>query len=224
METSLGMDNIYLAIAVAAIIVLITFLITKKLRKPLNIVLLMGLSDAGKTAIFSRLVFNKPKKTVASLKENEASISDLNIKLIDLPGAERLRIRLWDQYRSGVQHILYVVDSSEFQANLRNTSEYLYKILADEIIHRRKVNFTILCHKQDVEGAARKDEISSKLEKELNAIKDTYEGQLNKTSEEEDVDYLVSKFGKQPISFESIPVRFIETSVNNLEELIKIIF
>lgn len=199
-------------VAVAIIVIVISFLITRRLRKTLRTVLLIGLSDAGKTAIFSRIVFNKPKKTVTSLKENEATVNDLNLKLIDLPGAERLRMRFWEQYRTKADHVMYVVDSANLKAKIGDLSEHLYQILADD---KFKANITIVCHKQDMEEAKSKSEVKSTLEKELNVIEKTKKGQLGKTSNEEE---------NQQFQFKgSLDMNFIETSINNIDQFVKII-
>lgn len=214
------MATIYIAIVIAIIVILLTLLIPRLIKKSPTTTLLVGLSDAGKTAIFLRLVYGKIRKSVTSLRENVAEVADLNIKLIELPGAERLRVRSWDEYRAKAQHVLYVLDSTDIDNRLRHIGEYLYQILSDEIPHRNKTKFTVVCHKQDLEGARSKTEIKRLLEKELNAIKDTKKGQLGKTSEEQENDYLMSRFTKD-ISFDSLSINLIETSLNNLDQLIK---
>lgn len=215
------MADTYLLVIVAVLVIILTLLITKRFKKSQYTILLTGLSDAGKTAIFSRIVFNKPKKSVTSLKENEAEVADLNIKLIDLPGAERLRVRLWDQYRARARHIMYVVDSTQLESKFRDASDYLYQLLADEIVHKNKVLFTIVCHKQDLENALDKAQVQAIIEKELNAIKNTKKGQLGKTSEEEDNDYMLQRFDQKAISLDSLSINLIETSIHNLDQFIK---
>ena len=223
-ELSPKKDNsqLYIAIAVAIIVIVITLLLSRRFKKSTRVVLLTGLSDSGKTAIFSKVIFNKAKKSVTSLKENEATSNDLNLKFIDLPGADRLRSRYWEQYRSKARHVIFVVDSSTVNGMLRDLSEYLYVLLSDGIVYKNQIRFTIACNKQDLENAKRKDQVKFILEKELNAIRDTRKGQLGKTSEEEDEDYLASQAGEE-ISLDALKVNFIETSMNNVDQLIKTI-
>lgn len=214
------MDQFYLTIIIAIVIVILTFLVSRKFKRPASVVLLAGLSDSGKTAIFSKVIFNKPKRSVTSLKENEASIDALGLKLIDLPGAERLRCRYWEQYRKQTSHIIFVVDSTTVDSKIRDLSEYLYLLLADPTVHNKKVRFTVACNKQDLDGAKKKDAIKSSLENELNAIRATKKGQLGKTSEEEgEEDLLINEI----ISLDKLRVNFIETSSNNIDQLIKIL-
>lgn len=214
-------NSLYIAILIAIIAILITTLIFRRLRRKLKIILLTGLSDAGKTAIFTKLVFNKPKKSVTSLKENEANLNEFNLKLLDLPGAERLRSRFWEQYRSTAQRIIFVIDSTNVNSKLRDLSEYLYSLLSDEILYRNKVKFTIACNKQDLDGADKRDKIREVLQMELNAIRATKTGQLGKTSDEEETDYLIRQDVKE-ITFDMLDVDFIETSMHNLDQLVKL--
>lgn len=215
-------QDIYVALAV----VIITFLISvvifiiKKFRKPINVVLLTGLSDSGKTAIFSKIIFNKFKKSVTSLKENEATIKELNLKLIDLPGADRLRESYWEQYRSEAQHVFYIIDSTTVDAKIRDLGEYLYTLLSDGVVHKGKTRLTIACNKQDLDGALSKENLKHILEKELNAIRATKKGRLGKTSNEEKEDYLAARQEE----FLTLGVNLIETSIHNLAPLIKTIF
>lgn len=216
------MANLYFTLAVTFIIILLAYFLFRRSRKSLNVVVLTGLSDSGKTAIFSKVIFNKPKKSVTSLKESEATTSELNLKLIDLPGSDRLRNRYWEQYRTKARHVIFVLDSTTIDNKLRDLSEYLYILLSDEILYKNKIQFTVACNKQDLEKAKKKDEIEPLLEKELNAIRDTKKGQLGKTSNEEDDDHL-AKLSEDELSFRALRVNLIETSVHNLEQLIKII-
>lgn len=220
---SYRMTELYITILLAIIVVIITFLLSRKFRKTTNVVLLTGLSDSGKTAIFSKIVFNKPKKSVTSLKESEATINELGVKLVDLPGADRLRTLSWEKYRTQARHVVLVIDSTTVESSIRNLSEFLYSLLSDGILYTSKIRFTIACNKQDQDSALKKDDIKDLLEKELSAIKETKKGQLGKTSDEEIEDYIARIEGKS-VSLDSLKVELIETSMYNPEELVKIIF
>lgn len=209
-----------LYVLVAILVILVTFLLTRKLRKTSNIVVLVGLSESGKTTLFTRVVFNKPKKSVTSLTQNEATLDDLSLKLVDIPGAERLRPRFWDQYREKARNVVFVVDSTNVSSKLRNLGEYLYSLLSDSIIQKNRIGFSIACNKQDLPNALRRDEIKTILEKELTAIRETKKGQLSKTSEEETEDRL-RKLSSREISLDELNVKMIETSSDNIDQLIK---
>lgn len=222
-QTSDRMSDFYLALAIALVAVIITFLLSRRLKKPVNVILLTGIPDSGKTTLFTKIIFNESKKSVTSLKENEAVIEEMNIKLIDLPGADRLRGRFWEQFRSRARHIIFVVDSTTLETKMRDVSEHLYLVLSDASVHNNKVRVTIACNKQDVEEALKSEKIGPMLEKELVAIRNTKSGQLAKTSNEEREDYL-SRMKTRDITFENLGVNLIETSAYEVEQLIKTIF
>lgn len=220
---SYRMTEFYITIVLAILVIIITFLLSKKFKKTSNVVLLTGLSDAGKTALLSKIIFNKPKKSVTSLKESEATIQELNLRLVDLPGADRLRTLFWEKYRAQARHVIFVIDSTTVESNIRNLSEYLYSLLADGILYTNNIKFTIACNKQDLESALKKDSIKEQLEKELSAIRETKKGQLGKTSNEEVEDY-IAKIDPKDRTLDALKVDFIETSIYNPEQLVKMIF
>lgn len=217
-----GMNNFYVALFIAILVIIITTLLLRKLKRGLRTVVLTGLSESGKTALFTKLVFNKPKKSVTSLKENEATLSEYQLRLVDIPGAERLRSRFWEQYRVVAQRVIFVVDSTTVEQKLRELCEYLYSLLSDETLYENKIRFSIACNKQDLSGAKRTMEIKEILEKELDAIRATKSGQLGKTSNEDDTDYL-ARLDSKTLTFDNLGVNFIETSVHNLDQLVKLV-
>ena len=201
------------------LLIFLTCFLPRRFKRALNVVLLTGLSDSGKTAIFSKIIFNKPKKSVTSLKENEAIIEELNLKLIDLPGADRLRGRFWEQYRAKARHVVFILDSTTVENKLRDISEFVYSLLCDGILYKNRIKFTIACNKQDLDGAKRKNHIRSLIESELIAIRSTRAGQLGKTSDEEEEDH----FAKNDPQDILASVNYIELSVHNPEQLIKLV-
>lgn len=215
----------YVPIFVSLVAILIAYILFVRLRrKTQNVVLLIGLSGAGKTAIFTKLIFNKKKQSVSSLKENDATNKDLNLRLIDIPGAERLRNNYWEQYRSTANSVIFVVDSVCVEDNLRDVSEYIYSIISDPLLHKNKILFTIACNKQDLDDAKKKDEITHLVEREVNAIKATKKGQLGKTSDEEEEDFLLKHFADvDEFQLDQLGVRIIETSIHELGQLLRIV-
>lgn len=45
------------------------------------------------------------------------------LKMIDIPGHERLRMKFWDQYKSSARALIFVVDGLTFQKDLRDVAE-----------------------------------------------------------------------------------------------------
>jgi len=217
-----SMTELYYAAIFTLLLLIITYFLTKRFRKQPNVVLLTGLSDSGKTAIFSKIVFNKYKHSVTSLKENEVTLDEFNLKLIDLPGADRLRNRYWNQYKARARQVIFMLDSTTVESKIRDLGEYLYTLLSDGVFNKTGVKLTIACNKQDLEGAMKKEMVSVLLEKELNAIKETKSGQLKKTSDEEEEDLLARRF-TGPISLDSLKVGLVEISVDRPEQIVRLI-
>lgn len=78
--------------------------------------MIVGPCDAGKTALFSRLVGGPVVQTVTSLVPNELEFiptnGKLNLLIKDLPGHDRVQIKFWDTHKSGARGIICVVDAA----------------------------------------------------------------------------------------------------------------
>lgn len=48
------------------------------------------------------------------------------LRLVDLPGQERLRNKYFDQYKSSAKAIVYVVDSVTIQKEIRDVAEWVF--------------------------------------------------------------------------------------------------
>ncbi|XP_026734263.1 signal recognition particle receptor subunit beta [Trichoplusia ni] len=149
-------------------------------RQQRNSVLLMGLSDSGKTLLFVRLAYSQYRQTFTSMKENveEYLTSSNNLKIVDLPGQERLRNKFFDQYKGSAKAIVFVIDSVTIQKEIRDVAEYLYTVLSDPTIQSNSPPLLILCNKQDQPLAKGSQVIKSLLEKELNLVRVTKSSQL----------------------------------------------
>lgn len=89
------------------------------------------------------------------------------LKLIDIPGHERLRDKFFENYKNVARGVVFVVDSSTLQQSIRDAAEYLYNILCDSTIANNCPKFLILCNKQDQSLAKGCNVIKSIFEKEL---------------------------------------------------------
>ncbi|KAJ8731496.1 hypothetical protein PYW07_004660 [Mythimna separata] len=181
-------------------------------------VLLMGLSDSGKTLLFVRLVYSQYRQTFTSMKENveEYLTSNNNFKLVDLPGQERLRNKFFDQYKNSAKAIVYVIDSVTIQKEIRDVAEYLYTVLSDPVVQSYNTPLLILCNKQDQDLAKGSQVIKSLLEKEINLVRVTKSSQLQSVdpSQGNNATYL-GKLGKDfEFSHLSNRVDIAESSAN----------
>ncbi|CCM04723.1 uncharacterized protein FIBRA_06911 [Fibroporia radiculosa] len=124
---ALVIASLSLAVLLVAIFVILS---RRRLASRGNSVLLVGASDAGKTAILSTLVYKHTPQTHTSMQTNSVmmSVGNTTIRLIDIPGHPRIR----DQFRdflSDAKGIVFVVDSSTISRIGPAVAEYLHQIL-----------------------------------------------------------------------------------------------
>ncbi|KAK5645382.1 hypothetical protein RI129_006682 [Pyrocoelia pectoralis] len=179
-------------------------------------VLLTGLCDSGKTLAFSQLVHGKYVSTQTSMKANVGDyvVKNGSVRIIDIPGHERLRDRFLDQYKTTARGVIYMLDSATVQKDVRDTAEYLYNILS-ECVTLNILSVLIICNKQDLDLSKTSTIIKTMLEKELNAVR------LTKASQLESVDpkgqktkFLGSKGGDFQFSQLPCDVQFVEASIS----------
>lgn len=103
------------------------FFLWKKKSLKRTTVLLAGLCDSGKTILFSQLLYGELRATFTSISENaDDYTNDENgktVRVVDIPGNERLRGRFFDQYKNTAKAIIYVIDSVAVQKDIRDVAE-----------------------------------------------------------------------------------------------------
>lgn len=173
----LDMTPIWLAVIVVFVTIMLLW-VWKKKRSARTDVLLTGLCDSGKTLLFSQLVLGEEKESFTSIKENLGHLqtSSGELRLVDIPGHERLRGKFFDQYKNLAKAVIFVVDSVTVQKEIRDVADFLYTILADKAVANLPV--VILCNKQDETLAKGDAVIKSLLEKEINLVRQTRTSQL----------------------------------------------
>ncbi|CAH1112805.1 unnamed protein product [Psylliodes chrysocephalus] len=176
-----GTDYTQIFIAVFVIVItLVLFALYKRRKASRQGILLTGICDTGKTLIFSQLIHNKHIQTHTSIKENIANFANNNevLRIIDIPGHERLRDKFFEQYKDITKGIVYVVDSNTITQDIRDAAEFLYNILVDPVILKNKPNLLILCNKQDFTFSKGGSAVKAIFEKELNTLRITKSSQL----------------------------------------------
>lgn len=63
--------------------------------------------------------------------------------------------------------VLVVIDSANFQLDVRNVAELTFDLLTDKVVCKKKVPIVFVCNKQDLALARSCDTIRTQLEKEL---------------------------------------------------------
>ncbi|OBZ69350.1 Signal recognition particle receptor subunit beta [Grifola frondosa] len=94
--------------------------------------ILVGGSDAGKTAILSTLIYEKTLPTHTSMQTNVSVIALPNthktLRVIDVPGHPRIRDQFLE-YLPDAKAIAFVVDASAISRNGSAVAEHLHQVL-----------------------------------------------------------------------------------------------
>ncbi|XP_071446176.1 signal recognition particle receptor subunit beta [Hetaerina americana] len=220
--SSMKEDEQLIAIIVGIIVILITlgiFVLWRKKKHSRRSVLLMGLCDSGKTLIFSRILENMYVMTHTSMKENVGEFVSKkgSLKVVDIPGHERIRNKFFDQHKTSARGIIYVIDSVTIQKELRDVAEFLYNLLTDPMVNSHCVPLAIVCNKQDQTIAKGSTVIRNLLEKEMNMLRVTKSNQLQSTVEASNNNTFLGKQGKD-FNFDHlypIKVEFFESTALN---------
>ncbi|EFO21392.1 hypothetical protein LOAG_07098 [Loa loa] len=171
---------------VVVFISILAYILNRKITRG-NTVLIVGLSDSGKTMLFSKLINPKySPKTYTSLKENrceDVSITnDTLVTLIDFPGSERLRKQLFGNYlqknRGSLKGIIFVLDSSTFSKKSRDVAAFLYDVLHES---EKKIPILVACNKQNCPLAKSSQAVRTALEREFGYINGSREAALDST-------------------------------------------
>ncbi|XP_059489361.1 signal recognition particle receptor subunit beta [Neocloeon triangulifer] len=210
-----------LSILVAIVVIILTAALVfwQRRRASRSGILMVGLNDSGKTLLFSHLVHNKFVDTYTSVKENIGDFANnkATLKIIDIPGHERVRGKFFDQHKQNARGIAFIVDSSTLQSNIRDVAEYLYSLLTDQVVASSSPWFLIVCNKQDQTMAKGSSAVKKLLEKELNTLRKTKHNRL--ANLDNSAEKVISLGGEdKDFEFEQlnkIRVNFAETSLFN---------
>ncbi|OWM76077.1 hypothetical protein CDL15_Pgr009723 [Punica granatum] len=172
--------QLYVAIAVLVFTVVVLLSIPLFKRKKSNTIVLTGLSGGGKTVLFYQLRDGSYHQgTVTSMEPNEGTFilrSETTKKgkikpvhLVDVPGHSRLRSKLEELPQAA--GLVFVVDALDFLPNCRAVSEYLYDVLTNAYVVKKKIPVLILCNKTEKVTAHTKDFIRKQMEKEIDKLR-----------------------------------------------------
>lgn len=194
-------DSQIIGIVIAVLVIFVTLVllaIWRRQRSARRGILLVGLSDSGKTLIFSRLLHSKYVLTHTSMKENieDLVLNNSYLRIVDIPGHERLRAQFFEQYKQIARGVVFVIDSVTFQKDIRDVAEYLYTLLSEQSIKSNTTPFLVLCNKQDQTMAKGSKVIQALLEKEMNLLRQTKSSQLESISSVENTTHFLGKKGK----------------------------
>eukprot|EP00607_Mallomonas_marina_P009604 CAMPEP_0182421446 /NCGR_PEP_ID=MMETSP1167-20130531/6860_1 /TAXON_ID=2988 /ORGANISM="Mallomonas Sp, Strain CCMP3275" /LENGTH=234 /DNA_ID=CAMNT_0024598617 /DNA_START=142 /DNA_END=846 /DNA_ORIENTATION=+ len=147
----------------------------KKGTKSRDTVLLLGPCGGGKTLMAHRLCIGEVPDTITSMKpatlQYSAEGGGKTLPVIDFPGHPRLRSQLSDTLRRA-KKIVFVVDASNVQSQVREAAEYLYDIFTNPIMDDGPP-MLIACNKSDISGVRPPARVKLALQQELEKIRKT---------------------------------------------------
>lgn len=176
-------------------------------------IVLAGLSDAGKTRIFCELVGAHAAESYASMKENVMDMLTIGSKvwkLVDVPGADRIRTFILDKFLPETRGLIFVIDSVRFTREAKDVAEFLYDILSNPV--SKNLPILVACNKQDQGFAKSAKLIRSNLEKEFGLLTHSRIAALE-TTDGSSAKRIVGKGDSGNFSFDELPkknVDFIE--------------
>ena len=85
-----------------------------------------------------QLQFGHVRQTLTSMVENQCSVGDRNVPLIDVPGHPRLRESIRGKYAKQAKRVVFVIDSKEFKDTSRETAEYVATCARPLQQHRKR--------------------------------------------------------------------------------------
>jgi small GTP-binding protein len=93
---------------------------------------IVGLDAAGKSTILNKMRFGEVMPTAPTIGVNteDIQINNVNIKVFDLAGQEKMR-NVWKYYYSSIEGIIFVIDSSNVD-RISEAKDELMNLLSNE--------------------------------------------------------------------------------------------
>jgi len=188
-----------------------------------NLHLITGITNAGKTALYTRFRTGRFEGSISSLRANEGTFAvqqnsdeDQKFHIVDYPGHLELKEKLLNDFLPRARSVIFVVDAVDFPSQVRDVASYLYMLLMNKAVNRAETPFLIACNKSEMLTAQSPENIRKQLEKELNQLRDTntsMPGIQGDNNEDEEQDYL--GYENQEFEFTHLPfeVEFVSCSV-----------
>lgn len=130
--------------------------------------LMLGIDDAGKTAILYKMKLGENVKTIRTIGFNVETIvhDGFSCNVCEVGGQDRIRV-LWKHYYDNNDALIFVVDSSNSQ-RINEARDELRKLL--EVEELKESLLLVWANKCDLPSAMSADEITRRLD--LNSITD----------------------------------------------------
>ena len=84
------------------------------------------------------------------------------VHVIDISGNSRQRQRNFHIYKTSAKAIIFVIDSTTIEKDIKHVSDYLYDILrVDKYLQYQRLPLLIFCNKQDLINERSKSRINT---------------------------------------------------------------
>jgi signal recognition particle receptor subunit beta len=193
--------------------------------------LLCGISNSGKTLLFSRLTMGLAKRTLTSMAVNHGSMILENpsqdrpskkIHIIDIPGNLRIRQRDFNTNKTSAKAMIFVLDSTTINEDSKDVSDYLYDILREKTFRQQRLPLLIFCNKQDLNNANETIEsIRHSLENELTLKRKTRASSVAVHQGKGETNDDIGQIGKETFEFndiKDIQIEFVNGSALGMEK------
>jgi GTP-binding protein SAR1 len=150
-------------------------------------ILFLGLDNAGKTTLLRILKDDRAVSPEPTIHPNidELVVGQLKLRAFDLGGHETAR-RLWGDYTTTVDAVVFVVDTTDRQRFPEAKRELDNLLLSDEL---RGIPFLILGNKIDMPTASSEEELRYAL-----GLMDTYGKEVREPYDDRQVAYPIEVF------------------------------
>ncbi|KAJ3055958.1 hypothetical protein HK097_008567 [Rhizophlyctis rosea] len=164
--------------------------------------LITGLSDSGKTVLYYRL------------QHEEEVAKPRLVHIVDLPGHEKLRFR-FSEFTPITKGIVFILDSTTLNRNIRSVAEYLYDILVNKHVQKREVPILVLCNKNDLLLALGKEKVQELVEGEIDRLRATRAAGVEAQDEDRNGGDDFLGYENEAFKFEHVPnaVTFVSCSL-----------
>jgi signal recognition particle receptor subunit beta len=192
---------------------------------------LCGISNSGKTLLFSRLTMGIAKRTLTSMAVNHGSMIIENpssdrpskkIHVIDIPGNLRIRQRDFTANKTSAKAIIFVIDSATINKESKDVSDYLFDILREKTFRQQRLPLLIFCNKQDINNENESiQSIRQLLENELTMKRKTRASSVAVHQGKGESNDDIGQAGKDTFEFndvKDIQIEFIDGSALGTEK------
>lgn len=174
-------------------------------------ILLLGLREAGKTAILYLLKLGEQVKPIPTIGYNSETIiyKGISFNLFELGGEKKFR-SFWKHYYHDTQGIIFVVDSND-ETSLEEAGCEFRKLAFDESIAHTSI--LVMANKQDLSGALSPKKIAEIMEInqiDNHKIKFIKTSVVNGTGFQKAFDWFVErvKHKKEEMNIEEQPIEY----------------